>query len=209
MLNNYIKDKLGVIHQVESKTYDYNLDYVNNSYNTYGDLPKLISYLRLGNIIGSMGKYPKSILDVGYGNGDFLKLCSEVIPKCYGNDISGYPIPENCEFVDNIFQKEYDVITFFDVLEHFDDINIVSKLRCNYLVVSVPWCHYFSDEWFENWKHRREDIHLHHFNDVALVNFMRFHNFKCISLTNVEDIIRKPIDDNSNILTGVFKNNLI
>jgi len=205
MLENYKRDALGVIHQIKSNKYDYNADYVNNSYNTYGDLPKLISHLRLGFIMGGIGRYPTSILDVGYGNGDFLKLCSGVIPECYGNDVSGYPMPEKCEFVDNIFQKEYDVVTFFDVLEHFDDPNVISKLKCKYIVVSVPWCHYFSDEWFENWKHRRVDIHLHHFNDDALVNFMDINDFECVTLTNIEDIIRKPVDMNPNILTGIFK----
>jgi len=205
MLKNYRKDDHGVIHQITSKKYDYNADYVNNSYNTYGDLPKLISHLRLGFMVGGISRYPTSILDVGYGNGDFLKLCSGVIPECYGNDVSGYPIPENCKFVNDIFQKEYDVITFFDVLEHLEDINVVSKLKCNFMMVSVPWCHYFSDEWFNSWKHRREDIHLHHFNDESLVSFMNFHKFKCISLTNIEDIIRVSIDNNKNILTGVFK----
>jgi SAM-dependent methyltransferase len=208
MLDNYNKDELGVIHQIMSKKYDYSNDYINNSYNSYGDLPKLISYLRLGNIIGSIGRYPNSLLDVGYGNGEFLKLCAEVILKCYGNDVSGYSIPNGCVFVDDIFQREYDVITFFDVLEHFEDINVVSKLKCNYVVISVPWCHYFSDEWFDTWKHRREDIHLHHFNDEALVKFMRFHKFKCVSLTNIEDIIRKSVDKSPNILTGTFKKNI-
>jgi hypothetical protein len=205
MLENYKKDKFGIIHQIRKKEFDYNLNYINNSYNTYGDLPKMISNLRLGYIIGVINKFPESILDIGYGNGDFLKLCSEVILKCYGNEISGYPIPEKCEFVDNIISKEFDVITFFDVLEHFENINFISELKCNYLVISVPWCHYFSDEWFNDWKHRRENIHLHHFNDEALVNFMNNNNFECISLINVEDIIRKPIDENKNILTGIFK----
>jgi len=205
MLENYRKDEYGIIYQVISKKYDYNLNYVNNSYNTYGDLPKLISNLRLGYIIGVINRYPTSILDIGYGNGNFLKLCSEVIPNCYGNDVSGYPIPENCEFVNDIFQREYDVITFFDALEHFEDINFISSLKCNYVLISVPWCHNFSDEWFRNWKHRRENIHLYHFNDTALVSFMEKNKFKCISLTNIEDIIRKPIDNNENILTGVFE----
>jgi len=205
MLENYRKDELGIVHQIESKPYDYNADYVNNSYNTYGDLPKLMSYLRLGNIIGAIDRYPTSILDVGYGNGDFLKLCSENVPSCFGNDISGYPIPENCEFVEDILQEHYDVITFFDVLEHFKDISFVSKLKCTYLVVSVPWCHYLSDEWFANWKHRREDIHLHHFNARALMLFMGKNGFKTVSLSNVEDVIRKPVDNYENILTGVFE----
>ena len=38
-----------------------------------------------------------------------------------------------------------------------------------------------SDDWFRSWKHRREDEHIFHFNDQSL------------------------IDDNKNILTGIFK----
>ena len=164
-----------------------------------------MSHLRLAYIIGVINKYPKTILDVGYGNGDFLNLCSNNIPNCYGYDISNYPIPENCNFIEDIFSREFDVITFFDSLEHFQTINFVSKLKCNYIVISVPWCHNFSDEWFHNWKHRRKDEHLYHFNDESLLKFMNYCDFQCVSLTNVEDIIRKPIDDNKNILTGVFK----
>ena len=207
MLENYKRYAQGVIHQIKSKKYDYTADYVNNSYNTYGDLPKLISHLRLGYIIGVIDRYPTSILDVGYGNGDFLKLCIDAGIESYGTDISGYPVPEGSMFTkwENVFQYNFDVITFFDALEHFEDISFVKDLNCNYVVVSVPWCHYYSDEWFENWKHRRVDIHLHHFNDDGLVKFMDMNGFECISMTNVEDIIRKPVDENPNILTGIFK----
>jgi len=205
MLKNYKMNEFGVIQQIKYNKIEYNLNYVYNRYDAYGELTKRMSYLRLGYITGVINKYPKTILDVGYGNGDFLKMCSEVNIKCFGNDISNYPIPNNCEFIDNIYLRKFDVITFFDSLEHFENIDFVSKLKCNYVVISVPWCHYFSAEWFYNWKHRRENEHLHHFNDESLVRFMNSCGFKCVSLTNVEDIIRKPIDKNQNILTGVFK----
>ncbi len=205
MLKNYKKDDFGVIHQIMHDKFNYDLEYVHNRYDCYGELTKRMSHLRLGYIIGVINKYPKTILDVGYGNGDFLRTCLSVIPKCYGNDVSGYQIPENCTFIHNIFLNEFDVITFFDSLEHFENIDFISELKCNYVVISLPWCHNFSNEWFYNWKHRRENEHLHHFDDKSLIMFMKYHNFECVSITNIEDIIRKPIDNHENILTGIFK----
>jgi len=205
MIENYKKDVLGIVHQIKYDKIIYNINYIHDRYDSYGELNRRMSCLRLGNIIGTIGRYPTSILDVGYGNGDFLGLCSEAINDCYGNDISGYPIPKNCKYIGDICSTEFDVITFFDVLEHFDDINIISKLNCNYVVISVPWCHYFSDEWFLNWKHRRPNEHLHHFNDKSLNRFMNIHNYDHLSITNVEDIVRKSNNENNNILTGIFK----
>lgn len=209
MIKNYEIDKFGVIHQIKYDNYLYNIDYVKNRYDKYGDLNRKMSYLRLGNIIGGIGYVPSTILDVGYGNGDFLKLCCEIINCCYGNDISNYQIPDNCEFIYDICSMKFDVITFFDALEHFHDINIISNLKCNFIIISVPWCHNVSDEWFLEWKHRRPNEHLHHFNKNSLINFMNFHGFECISISNVEDIIRKSIDGRENILTGIFKNKKI
>jgi len=207
MLKNYIKNKDGVIQQskiVNSKK-KYDVHYVNESYNLYGDKVTNMSYLRLGFMIGAIKEKINSILDVGYGNGSFLKICTEHINECFGNDISEYPLPENCEFIDNIFENNFDVVCFFDSLEHFDDIEFVSKLKTKYIFISLPWCHYHSDEWFEHWKHRRVDEHLYHFNDKSLKNFMLRMGYECILMSNIEDSIRKPISKDYNILSGVFK----
>ena len=45
----------------------------------------------------------------------------------------------------------------------------------------------------------------HHFDGVALINFMLANGFEYMSLTNVEDVIRKSVDNNKNILTGIFR----
>ena len=164
-----------------------------------------MSNLRLGNIIGSISKVPKSILDIGYGSGNFLETAKNLIPYCYGNDISGYTIPPGCEFVSDIFNQYFEVITFFDSLEHFDDIYFLNALKCNYIVISLPWCHYFDDDWFENWKHRKPDEHLWHFNSTSLTRFMKSQGFVTINITDIEDSIRKHGFSYSNILTGVFK----
>ena len=35
---------------------------------------------------------------------------------------------------------------------------------------------------------------------------MKSQNFEVLSTSNIEDIIRKPIDNNTNILSGIFEN---
>jgi hypothetical protein len=207
MLNNYEILPNGVIKQKEIiKTIkEYNVDYVSERYNTYGEKGLQMSYLRLGYLLGSINEDLNSVLDIGYGNGDFLKVCSKKIKNCFGNDISNYPLPDECVFVDDIFKNEYDLICFFDSLEHFEEIEFVSKLNTKYVCISLPWCHNKSDEWFENWKHRREDEHLWHFNDNSLVNFMVEMGYELVNVSNVEDTIRKPSNEDKNILTGIFK----
>lgn len=205
-MNNYEVLKNGLIKQKtilnKIRTYDY--DYVNNSYNQYGEKGSQMAGLRLGYLIGTLGYVPESILDIGYGNGDFLKVCKNVIDS-YGNDISGYPIPEGVKFVDNIFDKHYDVITFFDVLEHFEDINFVKDLNCNYVYISLPWCHFFSEEWFMNWKHRRPDEHLWHFNHKSIENFFNEMGYDMLDYSDIEDVIRTTNENYPNILTAIFK----
>lgn len=205
-LNNYEKLKNGIIKQKYVNKISYNYDY-SNKYNSYGEKGKYLSHLRLGVLLGSIGKIPESILDVGYGNGDFLKVASTAIKKCCGCDISDFPVPENCEKVELIDYKYYDVICFFDSLEHFDDIHFIDKLNCEYIFISVPWCHNFSEDWFKNWYHLRPNEHLWHFNDKSLVAFLEENGFEKIYLGNFEDSIRKnsSCNGNPNILSAIFK----
>lgn len=206
MIKNYKILENGLIRQIDfiNKIQKYDYQYVDDRYNKYGEKGPQMAGLRLGYLIGTLGFVPDSILDIGYGNGDFLKMTQQAI-KSYGNDISGYPIPDKSEFVDNIFNEHYDVISMFDVLEHFEDISFVKDLNCNYVYISLPWCHNFSDEWFENWKHRRPDEHLWHFNDDSINKFFIEMGFERLNFSNIEDIIRKSSDENPNILTCIFK----
>lgn len=206
MIKNYIQDINGVIKQVDVKNVEYDEDYVLNSYIKYGELSNYISYLRYGYLLASIKIIPDSILDFGYGSGAFLNVCKKTIKNCFGYDIGKYDVPEGCNRTDDIFSIHFDVVSFFDSLEHVENIYFLNKIDCNYIIISVPECHYFSDEWFESWKHRRENEHIWHFSQQALIKFMENQNYEMINMSNIEDIIRKPIDDNTNILTGIFKN---
>ena len=207
MIENYTKLPNGVVkqNQIFEKIQEYNPEYVQNRYNTYGENGLQMAFLRLGYLLGNINFTPNSILDIGYGNGDFLKVCTSHIPNCYGNDVSNYPLPKNVSFVEDIKSKHFDVVCFFDVLEHFPSIDFVKDIKCDYIYISIPWCHYISDEWFTNWKHRRPDEHLWHFDSDSLVKFFEENGFENISLSNVEDIIRTSESDLPNILTGIFK----
>tara|TARA_B100000963_G_scaffold192625_1_gene167717 strand:+ start:2368 stop:3024 length:657 start_codon:yes stop_codon:yes gene_type:complete len=206
MLENYAKNKDGIVYQIDKNPINYNKEYVNTRYVKYGELPTYMAYLRLGNIIGSLSRIPKSILDVGYGDGSFLKVCNNIIDECYGYDVSSYPAPEGCQVVSSMIDGFYDVITFFDSLEHFENIEFVKDLKCKSVCISVPNCHYPSDQWFEKWKHRRPNEHLWHFNKISLEKFMERMGYVMISHSNIEDTIRKNNNQKeTNILTCVFK----
>jgi hypothetical protein len=206
MLPNYIRDENNVIRQIEKQGFVYDQSYVNMRYDSYGVQTEFMSHLRLGYIIGALGYVPEKILDVGYGNASFLKTCSSVIKNCYGHDISGYPLPNNITFVADIFKDSYDVVTFFDSLEHYDNPYFLKQLNTKYVCISLPWCHYVNDDWFDKWKHRRPNEHLWHFDDSSLKKFMESQGYECINTCNIEDTIRKSsTTDLPNILTGTFK----
>ena len=205
MLKNYIETPNGVIKQIDRVPFVYGADYT-KGYDKYGIEKTNMSYLRLGYIIGAIGGVPNKLLDVGYGQGHFLNIAKDIIFNCFGNDITNEcPLPEKCVFVDDIYNDTYDIVTFFDTLEHFNDIYEIKNLKTKYIAISMPWCNYKGDEWFESWKHRRPDEHLWFFNDHSLTNFMTEVGYERINTCNIEDTIRKDNNNNPNILAGIFK----
>lgn len=215
MIENYEILNNGIIKQINIQPFTYDVDYHNQRYINIHTQCLNMSYLRYGTIMsilelredffGDKCSPIKNILDVGYGTGEFLQICNEAGKNCFGNNIVQMPLPSNVQFVEDIFKEKYDLITFFDSLEHMSDINFLHKLQTKYIAISVPWCHNINDEWFRNWKHRRENEHLWHFNENALRTFMGEQGYSELLITHVEDIIRKPDDPSlPNILTGIF-----
>ena len=188
MLENYKKDEFGVISQIEiTEEINYDKKYIADRYRKYPEKCQQMAHLRLGFIVGAIGHIPSSILDVGYGSGEFLDAAKNIIPHCFGNDITGIMPP-----------------TGVKLLEHFENpAETIENLNCRYIAISVPHCHYPSDDWFKSWKHRRQDEHLHHFKTDSLIAMMRFCSFLPIIDSDVEDVIRK--DGNKNILSMVFE----
>lgn len=207
MKETYKKIAPGWLYQtnITSKPVDYNYQYVNTRYNTY-PLSDEMSKLRYDKMM--QFTKTKSILDVGYGNGSFLSYCASKGLDCYGYDVSGYPLKSTIKLVDTLYQK-VDTVTFFDSIEHFQVINLwdtLQALQTNWLIISVPWCHWTTDlTGFEVWKHRRPNEHFHHFNEQGIRFLLEKSQYEILDISNVEDTIRISSHGRENILTVVAK----
>jgi len=209
MLKNYSIDSNEVVHQIDKNEFIYDEQYIKDRYVKYGDTCRTMGILRLSYLLGSIVLKPKKILDVGYGNGAFLDICSDYGLITYGYDISNFKINSKHIILkyDEVFNYEYDVVCMFDSMEHMENPEkFLEGLRTKYVFVSVPnYKPELGDEWFFYWKHRRENEHLHHYSERSLTKFFKSYNYDLIDLSNVEDIIRQDQQNIPNITTAIFR----
>ena len=125
------------------------------------------------NFIQSCLQLPKGsrVLDVGYGNGAFLKHARAEGMDIYGIDLhdEDFGIP-----VVNLETKiHFDLICFFDSLEHFTNFQPLRNLRASNVIVSIP----NTPSWLLSspriWRHYKPGEHLHYFSRCSLDNLMR------------------------------------
>lgn len=202
----YEIDRLGVINQVDHKPFQYDDKYVRGyDEEKYVRGNEKLQALRLGFVMGAHGERINSLIDVGYGNGAFMKAAKEHIPYVYGHDVTGVHI-EGCLIMPEIVKA--DVLTMWDVLEHFADLSFVKDLPVKTVVLSLPYCHFITQgqSWFENeYWHLKADEHIHHFNEFSLANLMANYGWKTIAVSGHEDIVRKGKNGLQNILSMAFK----
>jgi hypothetical protein len=206
----YVVDAYGVIRQDPPIiTQQYDAEYIHDRYDSLPDHGSAMSYLRTGFVIGALGSVPGSVLDIGYGNGGFLRVMRDYGTSCFGYDISGYPLPEDCKVLtwEQVIGKCFDVVTLFDSLEHFENPECIFKIDALYYVITVPYCHIRNNglQWFEGWKHRRPGEHISAYDPVSLVAWMKSHDYEHIQNAPVEDIIRISDYGIPNTFTAVFK----
>lgn len=174
----------------------YDKDYIDTRYGTYTTTAAM-SRLRLG-LVMSFGGYGKW-LDVGYGQGDFVKAAIEAGVDAYGNDVHGqdYGVRD----VPLCSDEQWDAVTFFDSVEHFPDLEPAKHVikRAKLVVISVPK----RPDSFPadlTWRHYRPGEHLHYFSPESI---RRLVGKPQLFETNIEDTIRKQ-PWGQNITTCVF-----
>lgn len=164
-----------------------------------------MSHLRLG-LLEAYGQRGR-LLDVGYGNGDFIHTASKVGFEAFGNDVHGCGERFNVREVSLDGGLRWDYVTFFDSLEHFEELEEVRDLarRAQYVVVSTPKRpSQFPEENTLSWKHFRPGEHLHYFSVGSLARLFQDHDL--VNVCDLEDVIRGRLPDGStNILTCVFE----
>jgi hypothetical protein len=203
---HYEIDQFGVIHQTDCKPFIYDEKYC-STYDTpeYQRQSDLLQALRLGFVQAAHGKRITSILDSGYGNGAFMKFSKQHIPYVMGFDLTNIDV-HGCYIMPYIVKT--DVITFWDCFEHIPDLSFIKDLQQETICISLPYCHFHRQgkEWFDNnYKHRKPDEHLHHFNEFSLSNLMQHYGWKCVAVSGHEDIVRKSTHGLQNILSMAFK----
>lgn len=141
------------------------------------------------------------LLDIGYGNGDFLRAAQAAGFDAFGYDVHGV----DCGIKEIDFAADetaWDVVTFFDSLEHFADFQPIRRLldRTLHVMISLPWPPAdFPAR--RQWKHYKPGEHLHYFSAESLQALIR--KPKRAS-SNVEDMIRRGPDGCQNIYTAFF-----
>jgi 23S rRNA U2552 (ribose-2'-O)-methylase RlmE/FtsJ len=140
----------------------------------------------------------KSLLDYGYGRGNFLKYVNGEFRQLYGYDINGTELPEGVRAFDG---SATDIITMFDVLEHLQLNPYPFPFKPEYFVISVPNRPLVGQ--MATWKHLKPNEHINHFNKESLTALMKSWGYEAIVTGYVEDVIR--VGAPNNILTGIFK----
>ena len=230
ILSNYYIDEFNVIHQQKFEPIQYDEKYL-SYYEGLRERTIRLGFLRFGYLVGQFGSFteqvegitrgiPDSLLEIGYGSGSFLDAASKSgVKKCYGSDVKEFPLPDdNCSFVPlkNISYYDFTCVAMFDVLEHLPDLDIIKNLRTKFILITVPYCRVFDDlhglrrglgwDWFKDWRMRRENEHLHHFNINSLNSLMKHYGYITMGWNHMEDGLRLRKGENGpNTITSLFR----
>ena len=146
----------------------YNTDYFYNMLRMYSSTAKTICDIRWQFIADAQAS---TVLDYGSGCGFFKAFAPAHCIKCDTFDLM--PVPQT-----GITQDKYDIICFWDVLEHCYDFFFLEELLAmtNWVAVTVPikpdgiaW---------ENYKHYKPLEHIHHFQKDSLCALLHKFGFE-------------------------------
>ena len=204
----YHYNDFGVLSQLKNNPIDYKEEYLQN-YKEIKNKTLEMSHLRMKFIYQNCESV-NSLLDFGSGTGELLQVASETVGETYSYDIFDKTFDHSETLSeDQIYSKQFDVVTFYDSLEHtISPSSIIEKIKSRFIIISLPWCHIKTQgiPWFMSWKHRKYNEHLHHYDLNSLVSMMSFYGYDLLEVSNCEDKIRTPYDKTlPNILTCAFK----
>lgn len=160
----------------------YNAEYYYNLLRMYTPTAKKISEIRWSFVEECN---VKRVLDFGCGVGWFKAYAPPKI-KVDTFDIGPYVFT-------GIREDEYDLICFWDVLEHLENFNEIEELlkKTKYVAITVPLIP--QGQSLKTWKHFKPGEHLHYFTMDSLDALFYKYNFKRIKSNFSECPPRKDI----------------
>lgn len=120
---------------------------------------------------------PRVVLDYGSGVGWFRAWRPRGV-EVYSYDIANYP-QTDIELV------MYDVVCFWDVLEHIPDFKVIEPILAlsRHVAISLP---IIANTDLADWKHFKPAEHLHYFTQEVLDAFFERYGFSCIKMGQPE-----------------------
>ncbi|MGR3809360.1 class I SAM-dependent methyltransferase [Jiulongibacter sp. NS-SX5] len=139
------------------------------------------------------------MLDIGSGTGYFLNTMQKEGFEVKGVEINdearklsqekfGLKVHEPSEFLSDRFEKQFDVISLWHVLEHLYDLNGYMKAidrslkNSGTLIIAVPNKDSFDGKYYEaNWAGLDVPRHLWHFTPASMQTFAGKYGWKIVS----------------------------
>jgi hypothetical protein len=194
----FIKNKYGFWKQENPQPFTYTEEYKEKQ-STNNDM----SFLRLGwlaSVFNYDGMKKMNMVDIGCGNGSFAKCAEKLFKTVSKYDVAGDSITK-----DQLYDTEWDLIVLSDVLEHFDDINDLFKLKFKYAFISYPETPKV-DMWEElkTWRHFKPNEHIWCLNNAGMHMWLWDNKCSVVSSSNFEDYIRTRWDESKPNITSLL-----
>jgi len=163
-----------------------------------------MSWLRIGWLAAHI-PYPElktfNAVDIGSGNGSFVKEAQNVFKRIFSYDLAGESIADT-----ELYSTNWDLISMADVLEHYPDIDDLWTLSFEYALISFPEKPMGTD--LRQWRHYKPNEHLYMLDAATFSQWVVANNYKVIAQGCPEDFIRKRWDtEKTNISTFLIKRN--
>lgn len=150
---------------------EYSIDYIENMLRMYAASAETICRIRWDWIAECNAK---TVLDYGSGCGFFRAWRPDSVYAMDSYDVVSGALQTG------IRRKKYDLVCFYDILEHLDGFSEIKKILENtqYVAVTVP---IKPDEVkLETWVHWKPQEHLVLFTEKMLLTLFKNFGFNCI-----------------------------
>lgn len=198
----YERDDYGFLSQVAPEPFKYTLGYKARQGTNVEMVNLRIRWLRQH--IEDFKTF--SAVDIGAGNMVFVKEAAKHFKSLVPFDLAGETISEF-----ELYNAFWDIIFMTDVLEHFDDITDLFKIKFKYAFISFPETPDFDSEQLAQYRHFKPDEHIWMLNCEGFCRWAVDHGCEVVATGCPEDTIRTRWDkDRVNITSVILRmsNNL-
>lgn len=178
----FMRDSYGFLKQQNPQPFDYTL-----AYKARQSTNPAMSWLRLG-WLASHISVPVlktfNAVDIGAGNLTFVKEAAKVFRRVVPFDLAGESISK-----EELYDTEWDILVLSDVLEHYEDIDDLWKLKFRYALISFPETPENMD--LRTWRHYKPNEHIYMLNAGSFSSWVSRWDGLVVAAGCPEDLLRK------------------